>query len=73
MTMTKFEAKVLLHALHDLESKWLGIIRDTEDEDIQSDYGNDLGDLRMLISRIEPELQAEFGTDVGEFSRERAK
>ena len=67
-----WEAKLVLEALRTLEAKWDAVIDGTEDEDIQSDYGNDLAALQLFIERVEPEMANEFGPFVKNFSREPA-
>lgn len=69
LDLVSWEAKLVLEALRTLEAKWDAIIDSTEDEDVQSDYGNDLALLQLFIKRIEPEMSAEFGSSVKDFSR----
>ena len=64
-----WEAQLLLEALRTLEAQWDAVIENTEDEDIQSDYGNDLAQLQLLLERIEPQLTGEFGSGIARFSR----
>lgn len=48
ITLDHWRAQYILEALKTFEEKWLGIMKGTEDEDIQSDYGNDMAQLRIL-------------------------
>ena len=42
LNLNAWEMKFVLEALRTLEAKWNAAIDETEDEDNQSDYGNDL-------------------------------
>jgi uncharacterized protein len=59
----------VLEALRALDEKWTSVISSTDDEDIQSEYGNDVAQLQIIQERIEAAACEEFGAQVKEFSR----
>jgi hypothetical protein len=67
--LNSWETKIVLESLRTLDAKWNAIIDGTEDEDIQSEYGNDLAQLQLLQERMETQAIEEFGAKVKEFSR----
>lgn len=70
LDLNSWEAKLLLEAVRTLDAQWNAIIDNTEDEDIQSDYGNDLAQLQLMYQRVEAEACEAFGPWVKTFSRE---
>jgi hypothetical protein len=70
LTSIAGKAKLVLEALHTLDVQWNAAIDATEDEDIQSEYGNDLAQLQLVHERIAAAACKEFGPGVTEFSRE---
>jgi len=70
LDLNSWETKFVLEAIRRLDATWNAIIDDTDDEDIQSEYGNDLAQLQLVQQRIESAACKEFGPWVKEFSRE---
>lgn len=70
LDLNSWETKLVLEALHSLEAKWNAIIDGTHDEDIQSEYGNDLAQLQLMLESVEAAACKEFGPTVKELSRE---
>ena len=68
--LNTWETNLVLEALHTLNAKWNAIIDATDDEDVQSEYGNDLAQLQILQERFEAAAREEFGLGLTEFSRE---
>ena len=67
--LNSWETKLVLEALRTLEAEWTAKIDSTDDEDIQSEYGNDLAQLEMTHERIGALAREEFGLGVSTFSR----
>jgi len=65
-----WRAQYILEALKTLEDKWVDIIKSTDDEDIQSEYSNDLMQLHILQEGFERRAVEAFGPGVANFSRE---
>ncbi len=70
LDLNRWEAKIVLEALHTLDTQWNAAIDATDDEDVQAEYGNDLAQLQLVHERIAAAACAEFGPGVREFSRE---
>lgn len=70
LDLNNWEARLVLEAMRSLEAQWNAVIDGTEDEDVQSEYGNDLAQLEMARERIESAACVEFGPGVRVFSRE---
>ena len=70
LDLNSWETKLVLEALRTLEAKWNAIIDGTDDEDIQSEYGNDLAQLQLVQESFEAAACKEFGPTVKEISRE---
>ena len=70
LDLNSWETKFVLEAMRTLDARWNAIIDGTDDEDIQSEYGNDLAQLQLVRQRIEAAACGEFGPRVKEFSRE---
>ena len=70
LELNSWEARFVLEALRTLDAKWNATIDATDDEDIQSEYGNDLAQLQIVHERFEAAACKEFGPGVREFSRE---
>ncbi len=66
----EWRAQYILEALSMMEERWTSIIRSTEDEDVQADYGNDIAQLQILREGFECAALEAFGPHVKEFSRE---
>jgi hypothetical protein len=72
LDLNRWESRIILEALRALDEKWTATIDGTDDENIQSEYGNDLAQLQIVQERIEAAASKEFGPHVAEFSREPA-
>jgi len=72
LDLNRWESRIILEALRTLDEKWAATIDGTADENIQSEYGNDLAQLQIVQERIEASACKEFGPHVVEFSREPA-
>ncbi len=70
--LNRWESRIILEALRALDEKWTATIDSAEDENVQSEYGNDLAQLQIVQERIEATASKEFGPHVAEFSREPA-
>jgi hypothetical protein len=70
LDLNSWETKLVLEALRTLDAKWNAIVDGTDDEDIQSEYGNDLAQLQLVLESVETAACKEFGPTVKEFSRE---
>ncbi len=69
LELNSWEARLLLEAMRALDAKWSAVIDSSDDEDIQSEYGNDLAQLQLVHERIEVAACEEFGPTVSVFSR----
>ena len=67
--LNRWESRFVLEAFRALEEKWTVIIDNTEDEDVQSEYGNDLAQLQIVKERIEAVACKEFRPAVAQFPR----
>jgi len=67
--LNRWESRLVLEALRILEEKWITTIDNTEDEDVQSEYGNDLAQLQLVKERLEALACKEFGPAVTQFPR----
>lgn len=70
LELNSWKAKLVLEAVRTLDAQWNGVIDNTDDEDIQSEYGNDLAQLQLMYEWIEAEACLAFGPGVRTFSRE---
>ncbi len=68
--LINWEAKIVLEALRRLDAEWNAVMDGTDDEDIKSEYANDLGQLEIVHKRIDTAAREEFGPGVSTFSRE---
>ncbi len=69
LDLNQWESRIILEALRTLDEKWTAKIDGTDDENVQSEYGNDLAQLQIVQERIETAASKEFGSHVKEFSR----
>jgi hypothetical protein len=69
-SIVESEAKIILESLIKHESLMAEICDTSDDEDLIADTGNDLIELRLLLSRLKKEFVSSFGQSVLEFSRE---
>lgn len=67
LDLNSWETKFVLEAVRTLGANWSDIIEGSDDEDIQSEYGDDLAQLPLVQQRIEAAACKEFGTQVREF------
>ncbi len=70
LDLNNWEARLVLEAMRTLEAQWITVIDGTDDEDVPSEFGNDLAQLEMTRERIEAAACVEFGRGVRVFSRE---
>jgi hypothetical protein len=70
LSIVESEAKIILESLIEQETKMATICDSSDDEDLIADIGNDLIELRLLLSRFKKEFVSNFGPSVLEFSRE---
>ena len=68
--LNSWETRIVLEALRRLDAEWNAVIDGTEDEDIQSEYGNDLGQLDIVHERICEAAVEEFGPGINSYSRQ---
>jgi hypothetical protein len=67
---TESETKILLESLIGQEHQLMQVCETSEDEDAVADAGNDLIELRLLLSRVRDLAIAQFGKRVLEFGRD---
>lgn len=67
--LVESEAKVLLEALIEKETKMSGVCASSDDEDEIADVGNDLIEVRLLLNRLKEEAVSTFGESVMVFDR----
>lgn len=67
--LVESEAKVLLEALIEKETKMADICAQSDDEDEIADVGNDLIEIRLLLNRLKEEAVSSFGESVLVFDR----
>lgn len=70
LSLAASEAKLILEAMAELDSRWSTICHSSEDEDEVAEYGNDLTELRILSERVKHEASAVFGPGVANFGRD---
>jgi len=70
LQFTESEAKILLESLAGQEQQLARECESSGDEDTVADAGNDLVELRLLLSRVREAAVAQFGKRVLEFGRE---
>ena len=70
LSLASSEAKLILEAIAELDSRWSAICQSSEDEEEVADYGNGLTELRLLSERLEHEASAIFGPAVLNFGRD---
>ena len=70
ISLDRWRAQYILEALKVLEENWLAIMQGTDDEDVQSEYGNDFAQLQILQEGFERQAVEAFGPSVTNFSRE---
>ena len=69
LQFTESEAKILLESLTGQEQQLARECESSEDENAVADAGNDLIELRLLLSRVREAAIAQFGKRVLEFGR----
>jgi len=69
LQFTESEAKILLESLTGQEQQLARECESSEDENAVADAGNDLVELRLLLSRVREAAIAQFGKRVLEFGR----
>ncbi len=67
--LDEWRARYLLEALRVCQSHWSATAKDSEDEDLQADYGNDIVRLSILYDYIQDNAIEAFGSKIEEFSR----
>jgi hypothetical protein len=67
--LSEWEAKLLLEAVAELETKWSTICDTSDDPDEVADYGNDLIELRMVKESVTAQAVEAFGPAVTNFDR----
>ncbi|WP_394205248.1 hypothetical protein [Shewanella waksmanii] len=70
LNLAESELKIVLEALIELESKMATICDTSTDEDEVSDVGNDLIEVRLLLTPLKEKAIAQFGQNIVNFSRE---
>jgi hypothetical protein len=68
LTLSESEAKILLESLSLRERQMAEICATSEDEDHVAEVGNDLIELRMLLSSLREKAVGQFGERVLNFS-----
>ena len=69
LDLTSSDAKIVLEALQLLEEKWSKICDTSADEDEVADYGNDLIDVRLLLTSTRESAVAALGKNVTNLDR----
>ena len=69
LDLNRWESKIILKALRALEEKWTATADNSDDENVQSGYGNDLAQPQILQEGFQAAACKEFGPQVTEFSR----
>lgn len=67
--LNSWETRIVLEALRSLDREWTAKIEGSDDEDIQSEYGNDRGQLLIVQDRLEAQAVEQFGPNIKDFSR----
>lgn len=70
INLDRWHAQYILEGLQTLDEKCTAIIQSTEDEDVMSEYANDIAQLKILHERFEALAVEEFGRKVTNFSRQ---
>ncbi|GLQ31064.1 hypothetical protein [Litoribrevibacter albus] len=70
LVFAESELKIILEGLAELEAKTAHICETSDDDDEISDYGNDLIEIRLLLSSLKEKAVKEFGDHILNFSRE---
>ena len=69
LELTEWDARLVIEALKELETKWETISRTSHDEDEQAEYGNDLMILTDSKEKIVEAAKAVFGDSIATFDR----
>ena len=70
LTLVESETKIILESLIEKEQSMAEICETSTDEDLISEIGNDLIELRLLLNSLKEKATAEYGKSVLEFSSE---
>ncbi len=69
VSLTHWQARIILEALRELETKWRCANQCAPTEDQQAEYANDLIELAMVKDHLSEQAIKEFGPSVAEFDR----
>lgn len=70
LDLVESEAKIMLEALIEMESRIQKVCDSSEDEDEIADFGNDLIEVRLLLKPFKEKAVNRFGENIINFSRE---
>ncbi len=69
LDFTEWDARLVIEALKELETKWETISRTSLDEDEQAEYGNDLMILTDTREKIVEAAKRVYGESISTFDR----
>ncbi len=70
LNLTESETKIILEALIEKDASMESICNTSDNENLKSDVGNDLIELRILLKEFKSKAISSFGESVLEFSNE---
>jgi len=70
LNLVESEAKIILEALLEKDASMESIFNSSTDEDLKTDIGNDLVELRIFLKEFKNNAISTFGESVLEFSNE---
>lgn len=68
--LVESEAKIVLEALMEMESRMRKICDSSDDEDEIADIGNDLIEVRLLLKPLKAKAVSHYGESILNFSRD---